>query len=60
MFDLLTYEKGGGVLRMLEQHIGPDVFRDGVRHLPQGARVREHGDHRPLGRARGRQRRAGA
>ena len=31
MFDLLTYEKGCGVLRMLEQHIGPMVFRDGVR-----------------------------
>ena len=31
MFDLLTYEKGCGVLRMLEQYIGPDVFRDGVR-----------------------------
>ena len=31
MFDLLTYEKGCGVLRMLEQYVGPDVFRDGVR-----------------------------
>ncbi len=31
MFDLLTYEKGASVLRMLEQHIGADVFRDGVR-----------------------------
>jgi puromycin-sensitive aminopeptidase len=31
MFDLLTYEKGCGVLRMLEQHIGPEVFREGVR-----------------------------
>jgi puromycin-sensitive aminopeptidase len=31
MFDLLTYEKGCAVLRMLEQYIGPDVFRDGVR-----------------------------
>jgi puromycin-sensitive aminopeptidase len=31
MFDVLTYEKGCGVLRMLEQHIGPDVFRHGVR-----------------------------
>ena len=31
MFDLLTYEKGASVLRMLEQYIGPDVFRDGVR-----------------------------
>lgn len=31
MFDVLTYEKGASVLRMLEQHIGPDVFREGVR-----------------------------
>src|ERR1700722_1233962 len=31
MFDVLTYEKGCGVLRMLEQHIGPEVFRHGVR-----------------------------
>ncbi len=32
MFDVLTYEKGASVLRMLEQHIGPTVFREGVRH----------------------------
>ncbi|MDR4470892.1 MAG: M1 family metallopeptidase, partial [Nitrospira sp.] len=31
MFDVLTYEKGASVLRMLEQYIGPNVFRDGVR-----------------------------
>ena len=31
MFDVLTYEKGASVLRMLEQHIGSTVFRDGVR-----------------------------
>jgi len=31
MFDILTYEKGASVLRMLEQHIGPVMFRDGVR-----------------------------
>ncbi len=31
MFDVLTYEKGASVLRMLEQHIGPTVFRDGIR-----------------------------
>jgi puromycin-sensitive aminopeptidase len=31
MFDLLTYEKGASVLRMLEQHLGPEQFRDGVR-----------------------------
>jgi puromycin-sensitive aminopeptidase len=32
MFDLLTYEKGGSVLRMLEQFLGPNNFRDGIRH----------------------------
>ena len=31
MFDILTYEKGAAVLRMIEQWIGPDAFRDGVR-----------------------------
>ena len=31
MFDVLTYEKGASVLRMLEQYIGPDTFREGVR-----------------------------
>jgi puromycin-sensitive aminopeptidase len=31
MFDLLTYEKGAAVLRMLEQYLGVDAFREGVR-----------------------------
>ena len=31
MFDVLTYEKGASVLRMLEQYLGPVVFREGVR-----------------------------
>ena len=31
MFDPLTYEKGGSLLRMLEQYIGTERFRDGVR-----------------------------
>ncbi len=31
MFDLLTYEKGGSVLRMLEQYLGEETFRDGIR-----------------------------
>jgi puromycin-sensitive aminopeptidase len=31
MFDVLTYEKGASVLRMLEQYLGADVFRAGVR-----------------------------
>jgi puromycin-sensitive aminopeptidase len=30
MFDVLTYQKGGSVLRMLEQFVGPDVFREGI------------------------------
>ena len=31
MFDTLTYTKGGSVLRMLEQWLGPERFRDGIR-----------------------------
>src|SRR3989449_1077843 len=31
MFDTLTYEKGASVLRMLEQYLGAEGFRDGVR-----------------------------
>jgi puromycin-sensitive aminopeptidase len=31
MFDLLTYEKGCSVLRMLEQYLGEETFRDGIR-----------------------------
>jgi puromycin-sensitive aminopeptidase len=36
MFDVLTYQKGGAVLRMLEQHLGPDTFRRGIaRYLSE-------------------------
>ena len=31
MFDVLTYIKGCAVLRMLEQYLGAEVFRDGIR-----------------------------
>jgi puromycin-sensitive aminopeptidase len=31
MFDLLTYQKGGAVLRMLETYLGTDRFQDGIR-----------------------------
>ena len=31
MFDILTYEKGASVLRMLEQYLGAEAFRDGIR-----------------------------
>jgi puromycin-sensitive aminopeptidase len=30
MFDVLTYQKGGAVLRMLEQYLTPEVFRQGI------------------------------
>jgi len=30
MFDVLTYEKGASVLRMLEQYLGAEVFQKGV------------------------------
>jgi puromycin-sensitive aminopeptidase len=30
MFDILTYEKGASVLRMLEQYLGAEVFRKGI------------------------------
>jgi puromycin-sensitive aminopeptidase len=30
MFDVLTYQKGGAVLRMLEQYLGPETFRKGI------------------------------
>ncbi len=31
MFDVLTYEKGAAVVRMLEQHLGEATFREGLR-----------------------------
>ncbi|UCE85228.1 MAG: M1 family metallopeptidase, partial [Deltaproteobacteria bacterium] len=30
-FDLITYEKGASVVRMVERYLGPEAFRDGVR-----------------------------
>jgi puromycin-sensitive aminopeptidase len=32
MFDVLTYQKGAAVLRMLEQYLGAEPFRQGIRH----------------------------
>ncbi len=31
MFDVLTYQKGGALLRMLEQYLGTERFRSGIR-----------------------------
>ena len=32
MFDLLTYEKGCSVIKMMEQYLGEDIFKAGVRN----------------------------
>jgi len=32
MSAVLTYRKGGALLRMLGQYLGPQVFRAGVSH----------------------------
>lgn len=36
-FDLITYEKGASVVRMIERYLGAEVFRAGVRKY-----IREH------------------
>jgi puromycin-sensitive aminopeptidase len=36
MFDALTYYKGGAVLRMIEQWLGPESFRAGIRQYLAG------------------------
>jgi puromycin-sensitive aminopeptidase len=41
MFDLLTYEKGAAVLRMLEQYLGAEVFQSGIRRY---LRTHEYGN----------------
>ena len=53
MFDVLTYEKGAAVVRMLEQYLGEDRFREGIRRYLGRPPVRQHRDHRPVGRHRG-------
>ncbi len=32
MYDILTYEKGAAIVRMLEQYLGEESFRAGVHH----------------------------
>jgi puromycin-sensitive aminopeptidase len=41
MFDALTYEKGAAALRMLEQFLGEEVFRQGIRDY---IRTHQHGN----------------
>ena len=30
LFDVISYQKGSALLRMIEHYVGPDVFRDGI------------------------------
>lgn len=32
IFDAISYQKGASAIHMLEQYLGHDVFRDGLRH----------------------------
>lgn len=41
MFDVLTYQKGGALLRMLEQYLGAETFRTGVNEY---LRVHQYGN----------------
>ena len=38
MFDILTYEKGAAVVRMLEQYLGEERFREGIRRYMRAHR----------------------
>ncbi len=46
MFDVLTYDKGASVLRMLEQYMEPAMFQQGITHYLQKHQYRnaETGD----------------
>ena len=39
MFDVLTYQKGASVLRMLERFLGAERFRDGIRRYLETHRL---------------------
>jgi len=39
MFDVITYDKGCSVLRMIERYLGEDTFRRGLRHYLEAHRL---------------------
>ncbi len=50
-FDFITYAKGQALIRMVENYLGEDAFRAGIRAYMQPARAQQHHDGRPVGRA---------
>ncbi len=60
MFDILTYEKGASVLRMLEQYLGARSVSRRDSALSAPACLCQRRDHRSVGRSRRVDERAGA
>ena len=58
-FDLITYEKGGAVLRMIEGYLGEERFREGIRLYMRRHAMRQHRGRRPVACAGGGFARAG-
>ena len=56
MFDVLTYEKGASVVRMLEQHLGEERFQAAVRSYMNANAYGNADNRRPVGRDRGQHR----
>ena len=55
-FDLITYEKGASVVRMIERYLGAETFRAGVRRYIREHQRGQHRGRRPLARAVARRR----
>ena len=48
LFDAISYSKGGAVLRMLEDFLGPETFPQRTARLPLGECVRQREDRAPV------------
>ena len=41
IFDVISYDKGGCILRMLEDYVGKGRLQEGASQVPQGIQVRQ-------------------